>query len=89
MGNTRNTNTHRGKVIFNGKYELIEMIGSGGAADVYMAKSLNPEDDTLFAIKIYYRQRLMRHVEDIYKQLDHHTTIKIIESGKDCHIKLH
>jgi serine/threonine protein kinase len=68
---------------------LIELIGHGAAADVYLAKTLDPDDETQYAIKIYYRQKLQRHVEDIYNHLDHDTCIKIKESGKDCHIKLH
>ena len=46
---------HRGKVIFNSTYELIEIIGQGAAADVFLAKTLDPNDETLYAIKIYYR----------------------------------
>ena len=49
---------HRGKVIFNSTYELIEIIGQGAAADVFLAKTLDPNDETLYAIKIYYRQKL-------------------------------
>lgn len=58
---------NRGKVVLNKKYELVELIGQGAAADVFLAKTLDPDDDTLYAIKIFYRQKLQRHVEDIYK----------------------
>mgnify|MGYP003706405445 CR=1 FL=1 len=58
---------NRGKVVLNKKYELIELIGQGAAADVFLAKTLDPDDDTLYAIKIFYRQKLQSHVEDIYK----------------------
>ena len=68
---------------------MVELIGQGAAADVFLAKTLDPDDENLYAIKIYYRQKLQRHVEDIYKTLDHYSCIKIKESGKDCHIKLH
>ena len=54
MGNTVPIN-NRGKVIFNQKYEMVELIGQGAAADVYMAKTLDPEDENLYAIKIFYR----------------------------------
>lgn len=35
----------KGKVIFNSKYELVDLIDQGAAGDVYLGKSLNPDDE--------------------------------------------
>ena len=51
MGTKQSNYPNKGKVIINNTYELIELLGSGSDADVYLGKSL--KDGAMFAVKIY------------------------------------
>lgn len=86
MGNIINGSDYP---VFNGKYEIISLIGTGQAAHVYQARSLK-DPKVEVAIKIIKKVKSnqvqskmhARSEMKIHEKLDHENIIKIIDFGE-------